>query len=50
MVNQLVADIITARPDRHLQRIERQVSAQVVSDLPADNTAGKQVSEVISAK
>jgi len=44
MVNQLTADVLPARPDRHFQRVQGKISLQMISDLPADNLAGKQVS------
>ena len=34
---------MTTRPDRHFQRIERQVRTQVIRDLPAKNAAGEQI-------
>jgi hypothetical protein len=43
MMDELVTDLALAVEDRHLQRIEGQVGAQVVSDLPSDDLAGEQV-------
>jgi len=40
MMDELVTDLALAVEDRHLQRIEGQVGAQVVSDLPSDDLAG----------
>jgi hypothetical protein len=40
MVNRPIADIPSARPGRHLQRVERKISPQVAGDLPANNSAG----------
>ena len=38
------ADILVpARPDRHFQRIDRKIRAQVISDLPAENAPGEQI-------
>jgi hypothetical protein len=35
MMNKLTADLVFPREGRHLQRVERQSGAQVVSNLPA---------------
>jgi hypothetical protein len=43
VVHELIADAVTPGVDRHLQRIQRQARPQVISDLPADDLAGKQV-------
>jgi hypothetical protein len=45
MMNKLVTDAVAAGEDRHLQRVQGQARAQVVRDLPADDLAGKQVSD-----
>jgi hypothetical protein len=45
MMDELVIDAVFAGEDRHLQRVEGQAGAQVVSDLPADDLAGEQVSD-----
>jgi hypothetical protein len=45
MVHELVAEVFLAGEDRHLQRVQRQAGAQVVSDLPADDLAGEQVGD-----
>ena len=43
MMNQAVDALMPTRPDRHLQRIERQIRTQVIRDLPAKNAAGEQI-------
>lgn len=43
MVDQPVNALVPPRPDRHFQRIEREICLQVASDLPAENAAGEQV-------
>jgi hypothetical protein len=43
MMDKVAADAVTAGEDRHLQRIQRQASPQVIRDLPADDLAGEQV-------
>jgi hypothetical protein len=45
MMDEMVTDLALAGEDRHLQRIEGQAGAQVVSDLPADDLAREQVSD-----
>jgi hypothetical protein len=45
MVYEPVIDLVFAGEDRHLQRVQSQAGAQMVSDLPADNLPGKQVSD-----
>src|ERR1700737_1391244 len=32
-----------ARPDRHLQRVQRQIRVQIVSDLPPDDSTREQI-------
>jgi hypothetical protein len=42
--HELVIKVVPAGEDGHLQRVERQAGAQVVSHLPADDLPGEQVS------
>jgi hypothetical protein len=43
MVHQPVEILVTTYPDRHLQRVQRKIRAQVIGNLPADNPAGIQI-------
>ena len=43
MMDQPADRFMATRPDCHLQRIDRKIRTQVISDLPAQNTAGEQI-------
>jgi hypothetical protein len=43
MMHQLAFYPVTAGPDRHFQRIEGQLRAQRIRDLPAGNHPGMQI-------
>jgi hypothetical protein len=45
MMNKLTADLVFARKDCHLQGVQRELGAQVLSDLPANDLAGKQIGD-----
>jgi hypothetical protein len=43
MMDQAVNRLMPPRPYRHIESIDGKISTHVVSDLPAENTAGEQV-------
>jgi hypothetical protein len=45
MMDEPVTDLAFPGKDRHLQRVQGQARTQMLSDLPADNLAGEQVSD-----
>jgi len=45
MMDKRASYVLFPAEDRHLQRVQGQAGAQVVSDLPADNLAGEQVGD-----
>jgi hypothetical protein len=45
MMDKVLADLPPAGEDRQFQRVKSQIGAQVISDLPADDLAGKKVAD-----
>ena len=45
MMDKIPAHPVAARPDGHLERVERQPGTQRTGDLPADDHPGKQVKD-----
>ena len=45
MMNEIIADLPLPVKYRHLQGVQGEIGAQVVSDLPPDDLAGKQISD-----
>lgn len=45
MVHKIGVDLAAAGEDRQLQCVQSQVGAQVISDQPADDLAGKQLDD-----
>jgi hypothetical protein len=45
MMDEVCTDLAPAGEDRHFQSVESQIGGQLISDLAADDLAGKQVGD-----